>query len=99
LANLDQARRSDRPAGPVKREAGRIPWQTAKRQQPARLAFDVGDHVFVARFQHHARRQDPPPMLHQRQVSAIKRAEFSQIVSVMMAGLEQRRETGERIWR
>ena len=59
------------------------------RDDPARLAFEIRDHVLVAHVENTARRQHAPPMLHQLLISAVITAEFGQVIGMVLLGGEQ----------
>ena len=48
---------------------------------PARLSFQIGDHVLILYFEHHAFGQHGAPVRHQNIVSAIVSTELGEVVS------------------
>ena len=76
-------------------EAVLAPIELAMGDDAPCLAFEVRDHVLVAHFEHAALGEHSTPMRHELGIFAIMSAELGKVVSVVLLGGEEPRETGE----
>src|SRR5438045_485373 len=89
LANLGCACGAHRAVRLMEREATIVPGQTAMGDDAAALPLEIGDHVLITDIENAARRQHPPPMLHQTLVTPVVAAELAEVVGVILFRAEQ----------
>ncbi len=95
LPDLGGARGFDRATGPVEREAGRVPAETAGIQQTPCLAFEVRDDRFIADLAAAIRRQEVATLLHQPFIMPIVAAEFPKMIGAVARTIEDLGIAGE----
>ena len=64
------------------------------RYKTSRLALQIFDEVLVSDFEHPFRRQNGPPVVHQRFVSLVVATEFAEVIGEWLVFREQQRVAG-----
>jgi hypothetical protein len=76
LTDLSGAGRCDRPDGFVEAQAGLSPRQTAIREQPSGLVFEVVNQIFVADVEYDVFWKSRAPLSHESAVGSIVTSQF-----------------------
>ncbi len=80
----------------VERETTFVPVESAMREHPPHVGFEIVDQAFVFDFDHHALGQHAVPVRHQRIVCTIVAAEFAEVITErhVMKDPRENRQTG-----